>query len=86
MKVSNIELEVFLGAWATAAARLVAHNVTESWNREVFRPTVKVWVHEEDFEGRKLSELINEEHENVKYLPGIKLPDNIVAQSDIQVQ
>lgn len=29
--------------------------------------------------GRKLSEIINEEHENVKYLPGVKLPENVVA-------
>jgi glycerol-3-phosphate dehydrogenase len=29
-----------------------------------------------------LTEIINEKHENVKYLPGIKLPKNIVAVSD----
>ena len=81
-----MELELFfIGAWASAAARLVAHNVTAARNRQVFRPTVRMWVHEEIFEGRRLSELINEKHENVKYLPGIKLPDNVVAQSDIQV-
>ncbi len=33
-------------------------------------------------DGRKLSDIINEEHENVKYLPGIKLPDNVVANPD----
>jgi glycerol-3-phosphate dehydrogenase len=30
-------------------------------------------------DGRKLTELINEKHENVKYLPDIKLPENVVA-------
>jgi glycerol-3-phosphate dehydrogenase (NAD+) len=30
-------------------------------------------------DGRKLTEIINTEHENVKYLPGIKLPDNVLA-------
>lgn len=31
----------------------------------------------------KLSELINGIHENVKYLPGIKLPDNVVANTSL---
>lgn len=29
--------------------------------------------------GRKLTEIINEKHENIKYLPGITLPENVVA-------
>lgn len=33
--------------------------------------------------GRKLTEIINEQHENVKYLPGIKLPNNLKAVPDI---
>jgi len=51
---------------------------------------VNMWVFDEDVqtdEGgatRKLSEVINEEHENVKYLSGIKLPENIVAVPDIR--
>ena len=28
---------------------------------------------------KKLSEVINTEHVNVKYLPGVKLPENIVS-------
>ena len=35
------------------------------------------------FEGRKLTEIINEKHENVKYLPGITLGDNIIAEPDL---
>jgi glycerol-3-phosphate dehydrogenase (NAD+) len=31
----------------------------------------------------KLTEIINTRHENVKYLPGIILPDNIVAVADL---
>lgn len=34
-------------------------------------------------DGRKLTEIINEKHENVKYLPGIKLPENVVAVPDV---
>ncbi len=29
--------------------------------------------------GKNLTEIINTQHENVKYLPGYKLPENIVA-------
>jgi len=35
--------------------------------------------------GSKLSDIINKEHENVKYLPGMKLPENLVAEPDMQV-
>ncbi|XP_042330174.1 glycerol-3-phosphate dehydrogenase 1-like protein isoform X2 [Sceloporus undulatus] len=38
-----------------------------------------MWVFEEIINGRKLSEIINQDHENVKYLPGHKLPRNVVA-------
>ena len=38
-----------------------------------------MWVFEEMVNGRKLSEIINTDHENVKYLPGITLPDNVVS-------
>lgn len=32
-------------------------------------------------DGKNLTEIINERHENVKYLPGISLPENVVAVS-----
>lgn len=32
-----------------------------------------MWVFEEVVRGRKLSEIINTDHENTKYLPGIKV-------------
>ena len=34
-------------------------------------------------EGRKLTEIINEDHENVKYLPGVKLPENVIAVPEL---
>jgi glycerol-3-phosphate dehydrogenase len=43
-----------------------------------------MYVFEEMYQGRKLHELINETHENPKYLPGIRIPDNIVATPDIR--
>lgn len=39
---------------------------------------VKMYVFQETINGRKLTDIINELHENVKYLPGIKLPENVV--------
>ena len=38
-----------------------------------------MYTYEELVNGRKLTEIINTEHENVKYLPGYKLPENIVS-------
>lgn len=43
-----------------------------------------MYVYEEQVNGKKLTEIINTEHENVKYLPGVKLPDSIVAVPDIR--
>jgi len=52
---------------------------------ELFDERVRMWVHEETLgDGRKLSEVINKGHENVKYLPNIKLPDNVVAVTDLR--
>lgn len=36
------------------------------------------------FEGKKLTEIINTTHENKKYLPGVQLPDNVVAVPDMK--
>ena len=38
-----------------------------------------MYMYEELVDGRKLTEIVNTEHENVKYLPGIKLPENVVS-------
>jgi len=42
-----------------------------------------MWVFEEEVDGQKLSHIINTKHENVKYLPGRTLPENIVAVPDL---
>lgn len=44
-----------------------------------FDSCVKMWVYEEIIDGQKLTEIINTTHENVKYLPGKKLPENVVS-------
>lgn len=56
-------------------------------NTSIFEPTVQMWVFEEKVDNGKgpqnLTEVINSEHENVKYLPGVKLPTNLVANPDL---
>uniref|UniRef100_A0AAY4E9R3 Glycerol-3-phosphate dehydrogenase [NAD(+)] n=1 Tax=Denticeps clupeoides TaxID=299321 RepID=A0AAY4E9R3_9TELE len=64
------------GNWGSAIARIVGSNAQVL---ERFATTVKMWVYEENVNGKKLTEIINTDHENVKYLPGYKLPDNVVA-------
>lgn len=46
--------------------------------KDEFETEVRMWVYEEMVNGEKLTEVINTQHENVKYLPGKKLPSNVV--------
>uniref|UniRef100_A0A6Q2X2H0 Glycerol-3-phosphate dehydrogenase [NAD(+)] n=1 Tax=Esox lucius TaxID=8010 RepID=A0A6Q2X2H0_ESOLU len=48
-----------------------------------FDSTLTMWVFEEMVDGRKLTEIINADHENVKYLPGHKLPSNVLAVPEL---
>ncbi|XP_031147628.1 glycerol-3-phosphate dehydrogenase 1c [Sander lucioperca] len=68
------------GNWGSSIAKIIGNNVKAS-NR--FDPMVNMWVYEEMIDGKKLTEIINTEHQNVKYLPGHKLPRNVVAVPDI---
>lgn len=78
MKISFKIMCLNLLVRGSAIAKIIGHNVKAS-NR--FDPMVKMWVYEEMIDGRKLTEIINTEHENVKYLPGHKLPKNVVCVS-----
>ncbi|CAL8141972.1 unnamed protein product [Orchesella dallaii] len=69
------------GNWGSAIAKIVGDNVVK--HSGVFADTVKMYVFEEMVNGRKLTEIINQDHENVKYLPGHKLPANIIAVPDV---
>ncbi|KAF5908866.1 glycerol-3-phosphate dehydrogenase [NAD(+)], cytoplasmic, partial [Clarias magur] len=68
------------GNWGSAIAKIVGTNTTKY---ATFEDTVNMWVFEEMVNGRKLTEIINTEHENVRYLPGHKLPPNVVAIPDL---
>ena len=69
------------GNWGSTIAKVVAENTVERPLQ--FERNVNMWVFEELIEGEKLTSIINTKHENVKYLPGIKLPANVIAVPDI---
>ena len=58
-------------------------NLQTSSDINLYLDRVYMYAYEEIINGKKLTEIINETHENVKYLPGHKLPENIYATSDI---
>ncbi|PHJ19253.1 nad-dependent glycerol-3-phosphate dehydrogenase [Cystoisospora suis] len=68
------------GNWGSVIGKIVAKNAQRSY---VFHNDVRMWVFEEMINGKKLTELINSTHENTKYLPGHKLPENLRAVPDI---
>ncbi len=69
------------GNWGTVAARIAAQNALRS---DRFEDEVRMWVFEEKVDGSNLTDIINRENENVKYLPGIKLPPNLRAVPDLR--
>ncbi|KAL3473223.1 NAD-dependent glycerol-3-phosphate dehydrogenase N-terminus-domain-containing protein [Aspergillus californicus] len=83
------------GNWGSTIGKILAENT--STHSELFHPEVRMWVFEEEIEvpadsahraqygstPQKLTKVINETHENVKYLPGVKLPSNLIATPDI---
>lgn len=72
------------GNWGSAIAKIIGANTARYPH---FHTAVKMYVHEEEVEHsgtvRPLSEVINETHENVKYLPGHQLPVNVIADPDL---
>ncbi|XP_014245716.1 glycerol-3-phosphate dehydrogenase [NAD(+)], cytoplasmic [Cimex lectularius] len=70
------------GNWGSAIAMIVGTNAMKALN--TFNQTVNMYVYEEIVDGQKLSDIINNEHENVKYLPGRKLPANVVAVPSLE--
>lgn len=45
----------------------------------IFETRVTMYVYEEIINNEKLTDIINNLHENVKYLPGHKLPENVAS-------
>ncbi|OJJ07249.1 hypothetical protein ASPVEDRAFT_46600 [Aspergillus versicolor CBS 583.65] len=83
------------GNWGSTIGKILAENTAE--HSDLFHREVRMWVFEEDINipedskhrskygdaPQKLTKVINETHENVKYLPGISLPENLVATPDV---
>lgn len=84
------------GNWGSTIAKIVAENTKA--NPELFEEEVQMWVFEEEVtipkdskhysadsaKPEKLTSLINKYHENFKYLPGIALPANVVANPSVE--
>lgn len=68
------------GNWGSAASMIIGRNVQRYGH---FEDKVNMWVYEEMIEGRKLTDIINTEHRNVKYLPDHDLPENVVAVPEL---
>lgn len=74
------------GNWGSAISIIVGNNCKLL---PFCKSNVNMWVYEEELilengTKEKLSKVINTKHENVKYLKGIKLPDNVVAEPDLE--
>ena len=74
------------GNWGSAISIPVGRNCRQFSHCE---NNVNMWVYEEELDmpsggRRKLTDIINSSHENIKYLPGIQLPRNVIAVSDIE--
>ncbi|XP_034114162.1 uncharacterized protein LOC117574433 [Drosophila albomicans] len=65
--------------WGSAISTAVCKNAA---NGE-FDKNVHIYVYDELVRSNYLSEVINERHENIKYLPGIKLELNLIAVNDL---
>ncbi|KOS20701.1 Glycerol-3-phosphate dehydrogenase [Escovopsis weberi] len=84
------------GNWGSTIAKIVAENARI--HKHLFEEEVQMWVYEEQVviprtsrhydeavgdAPQNLTAVINRHHENVKYLPGVALPDNIVANPSL---
>lgn len=70
------------GNWGSVIAKIIGNNVRDHPTEFVERVTM--YVYEEIVDGMKLTEILNTRHENIKYLPGHRIPDNVVAMSDVK--
>ncbi|KAL3417909.1 glycerol-3-phosphate dehydrogenase [Phlyctema vagabunda] len=84
------------GNWGSTIAKIVAEN-TKAYP-DLFEEEVQMWVYEEEVtlakdskhydaasDGpQKLTTIINQYHENVKYLPKITLPSNLIANPSVE--
>lgn len=70
------------GNWGTAVSKLISSNIA---TRPDFNPELYMWTFEETIGDKNLTHIINTEHENVKYLPGVALPKNLKSVPDLRM-
>ena len=72
------------GNFGTAISNRIALNLIENSALSTqYDSKVTLWIYDEIVDDKKLSEIINETHENIKYLPGITLCPSIRVETDI---
>ncbi|CCG26027.1 Gpd1 protein [Candida orthopsilosis Co 90-125] len=69
------------GNWGTTIAKVLAENALA--RPHLFSHYVKMWVFQEQIDGKNLTDIINIQNVNIKYLPGVKLPSNLVAEPSL---
>ena len=69
------------GNFGCSIARRIALNMESKYPDSPFE--IKMWVHDEIVNGVSLTETINNDRVNTKYLPNVVLPKSIKAYSDI---
>lgn len=62
---------------ASALAMIIGKNVRKY---KCFENEIKMWVYEEIIDGRKLTDIINTEHENVKYPDSTKSTESFTPR------
>jgi len=78
-----LHLDIFETLYrGSAIAKIVGANASAL---PEFEERVTMFVYEEMIDGKKLTEIINETHENVKYLKGHKLPPNVVSKKHLYI-
>ncbi|CXJ19980.1 glycerol-3-phosphate dehydrogenase, putative [Plasmodium berghei] len=68
------------GNWASAICKIVGTNAK---NNYILDNEVKMWCRDEKINNESIVNIMNKTHENIKYLKGISLPHNVVANSDL---
>lgn len=80
---ASVPTASFCPCRGSAIAKIAGSNAARL---STFENLVSMWVLEEEVGGRRLTEIINTEHENVKYLPGHKLPPNVVSVAEHEIR
>jgi len=70
------------GNWGSAIASHIGDKVRQM--HDEYDERILMWCKEETLDdGQKLTDVINQKHENTKYLPKQKLPENVIAVADL---